>query len=143
MLDRVTNAPAETPPADLVAQYLDALADVIDTVGPAVVAERTSVSEATLRAVQHGEPPELDLDDTASILSLSPDAPDPETIASEARSHLLLQMTNAVVNIDVLAADLGLDLDPKELQAKLEGRLPLSLREYAEITHHLAARIAR
>ncbi|MFB6198550.1 MAG: DUF5791 family protein, partial [Halobacteriaceae archaeon] len=30
------------------------------------------------------------------------------------------------------------DLDPKEIQQKIEGRQPLLLREYAQINHSIA-----
>ena len=47
-------------------------------------------------------------------------------------------MSSAMLNVDQIAADVEGDLDPKEVQGKVEGRHPMTLAEYARLHHYVA-----
>ena len=78
--------------------------------------------------------------EAAAILAAAEDRPTADAIAAEARDILLMGMTTAVMDVDSVASELGGDLEPKEIQQKVEGRQPISLREYALLHQELAAR---
>jgi hypothetical protein len=121
----------EQSPETLRAAYDDHLATVIDTVGVETVAERTGLDPDVLRGVGAGERPELTLSEAAAVLATDPDRPDPDTIAAEARDILLMGMTTAVLDVEALASTVDDELEPKEIQQKVEGRFPVTLDEYA------------
>ena len=118
-------------PETLRAAYDDYLAAAIDAVGVESVAERTGLDLDTLRAIPAGETPELTLSEAAAVLAADPDRPDADTIAAEARDILLMGMTTAVLDVEVLASVVDGELEPKEIQQKVEGRFPVTLDEYA------------
>ncbi len=121
----------EQSPEALRAAYDDHLATVIDAVGIETVAERTGVDTNVLRAVGADEAPELALSEAAAVLATAPDRPDADTIAVEARDILLMGMTTAVLDVEALASEVDDELEPKEIQQKVEGRFPVTLDEYA------------
>jgi hypothetical protein len=47
-------------------------------------------------------------------------------------------MTTAVLDVDGLASAIDGAIEPKEIQQKVEGRQPISLREYALLHQELA-----
>lgn len=138
MLYDEIESPDETTPRELQSQYTAELATVIHDLGSDAVDEMTDLDPETIAAIETGQAGDLDLRDAATILALDDAEPDADTILAEVRNHLLLQMSNAVLNVDVLAGDVDLDLSPKELQAKIEGRHPMTLAEYATIHHVIA-----
>ena len=113
------------------AAYDDHLATVIDAVGVETVADQSGLDPDVLRAVVAGERPELTLSEAASVLATDPDRPDADTIAAEARDILLMGMTTAVLDVEALASAVDDELEPKEIQQKVEGRFPVTLDEYA------------
>lgn len=121
----------EQSPETLRAAYDDHLTTVIDAVGVEPVAERTGLDPDILRAVAAGERPELTLAEAAAVLAADPDRPDADTIAAEARDILLMGMTTAVLDVEALASAVDDELEPKEIQQKVEGRFPVTLDEYA------------
>jgi len=140
-------------PEQLLVAYLATIGDVIETQGKETVTTETGLSATTVDAIaavdtaspKHPEAAvpdragELTLTDVASVLGLSPEFPDAETIAAEARDILLMGMTTAVLDVDTIAARLDSDLDPKTIQQKVEGRHPITLDEYAQIHQLLEA----
>lgn len=82
-----------------------------------------------------GDDPGLSLPDAAALQALADDAPDADTIAEIGCEHLLLGMSSAVMDVDSLARAVDLDLDPKEIQQKLERRAEMSFREYVHLQH--------
>ena len=54
--------------------------------------------------------------------------------------HLLLGMSTGVMDVDTLASEIALDMDPKEIQQKLERRAPMSFDEYVHLQHAIARR---
>lgn len=121
----------ELDPDELRAAYDDALAVAIDAVSVPTAADRTGIDEGTLRAILDDQGPELSLGDATTILALSEDRPDADVLAAEAREILLMGMSSAVLDVEAIAAGIDDELDPKEIQQKIEGRHPITLDEFA------------
>jgi hypothetical protein len=138
MLYDEIEAPDEITPEGLRRRYEERLAEVVREAGTDLACGATGLGAGTVEAIGSGDAADLDLTDAAAILALDDGMPDAETILAEVRNHLLLQMTNAVLNVDVIAGDLDADLSPKEIQAKIEGRHPMTLAEYATLHHYIA-----
>lgn len=138
MLSEPIEAPAETSPAELLADYEAALAEVVADLGADRVADATGLDRAVVDAMAAGDAADVDLRDVAAVLALREGSADAATILTEVRDHLLLSMTGAMLTVDRVAADVDGDLDPKEIQAMVEGRHPMTLDEYARIHHFVA-----
>lgn len=138
MLAEPPEAPSETSPAELLADYESALADVVNREGIDRVVDATGLDGAVVESVAAGDAADLDVDDAAAILALGEGAPAADVICSEIRDHLLLSMSAAMLTVDHIAADVDGDLDPKEIQGMVEGRHPMSLAEFARINHYIA-----
>jgi len=121
---------------ELLAAYQDVLLAVIDDSGTEDVVAETGLDHAVVESLADGDAAEVTLEDAAAVLALSEDYPDADGIVAEARDILLMGMTTAVMDVDSVAAQLGGDLAPREIQQKVEGRYPITLGEYARI-HHL------
>ncbi|MFC7139417.1 DUF5791 family protein [Halosimplex aquaticum] len=130
----------ELSPEELRSAYGEALAETVEAVGVDTVAERSGVDRDVVEAVAAGEEPELTLEAAAAILSTDPERPDGETLKMDALDMLLMGMTTAVVDVDAVATGLNDEMDPKEIQQKVEGRYPITLAEYAAIHHFLESR---
>lgn len=127
-------------PADLRAEYDDQLASIVDRHGLETATDRTGVDRDVLEALLEDGSPDLSLEDAAEIQALESDEPDAETIETMACEHLLLGMTTAVLDVDAVESHLGLDLDAKEVQQKIERRTPMSFEEYVHLQHVIAGR---
>ncbi|WEL16596.1 Putative transcriptional regulator, contains HTHdomain [Halorhabdus sp. SVX81] len=114
--------------------YEAVVTDAVETVGEHAVVEGTALDGDTVSALadEDAESPTLTLAEAAAIVALSTDR-DADAIAADARDRLLLELSSAVLDVDALAQGLDGDATPKELQAKMEGRHPMNLAEYAEI----------
>ncbi len=139
MTNELLDAPAETTPRSIKQQYIKRLAALISRNGISEVVATTGLDEDTVTAVATQSGAELSLADAATIAALATEAPDADTILTELRDTLLLEMSSAMLTVDRLATELALDLDPKEIQAKIEGRQPMTLGEYAQLRHYLAS----
>ena len=137
MLRGEFDSAGESTPAELHEAYLARLRETIETVGAETVAKRSGVDDQVVLAIADGETPELTLEAAAAVLAADPEMPPGESIAAEARDILLMGMTTAVVDVDALAAGVDVDLEPKELQQKVEGRYPVTLAEYAHVHAYL------
>ena len=137
MLHEVADAPGEFSPAELHDQYLDALASVIDDHGVEIAAERSGVDPDALRAVLGGDDPDLTLEEAASILAVPEDAPDGETVAAVARDDLLMGMTTAVLDVEAVESGIDGELEAREIHSKIEGRFPMTLREFALLSQYI------
>lgn len=133
MLRGEFDAAARQSPEAAHEAYLERLRATVETVGVRTVARRSGVDADVVAALAAGDRPELTLEAAAAILGADPDAPSGETLAAEARDLLLMGMTSAVVDVDAVATGLDEDLDPKEVQQKVEGRHPTTLAEYAHL----------
>ena len=127
----------ETTPGELLSAYGRVLQETLEA---SAAEERAEIDADAIRGVREEDPGALSLTDAASILALDPDRPDGETIAAEARDVLLMGMTTAVLDVETLASAVDDELDPKEIQQKIEGRFPMTLSEYALLHHTIAAR---
>lgn len=125
--------------ATLRSRYDDLLVETIESVGVDQVAAETDVDRATLEALVAGESPDITLEAAASILATDEDMPDAEAIAAEARDILLMGMSIAVLDVEALASHVDDELEPKEIQQKVEGRFPMRLDEYALLHSHIEA----
>lgn len=137
MLRGEIDAAAAGGPDDLLETYGDVLAETVERLGRDAVGSSSDCSAEAVDSAAAGAVADLSLETAASILGADPDRPDAETLAADARDILLLGMTTAVVDVDVLASELNGDLDAKELQQKIEGRHPMTLEEYATVHYHL------
>ena len=74
---------------------------------------------------------DLTVEEATTILSAPDDSPSAELIEAEIRDDLLLGMSSAILDVEALAARVDLELSPREIQQKVEGRSPMTLHEYA------------
>lgn len=133
---------AETEPTTeaLRSAYFEELAAVVTELGVDTVVGGTGLDRATVEAIAAGERPELTVEEAAEVLALEDGAPGAEDIAWEARDHVLMGMTTAVVDVDTIAREIDTDLDAKEIQQAIEGRLPTTLEQFAAIQAYVDAR---
>ena len=139
MLYDEVDDPEETSPEQLRADYEAKLADVITAEGVDAAADASGVDRETVAALADGESPRVTVAEAAAILALDDDAPDADAVKLETRDHLLMGMTTAVLDVDKIAAEMD-DMDSKEIQQKIEGRMEMSLEEYARLHHFIASR---
>lgn len=137
LLDEITDPSASTPEA-LRSEYIDHLARIIADVGIDHVAAETDLETAQIEAIMADDVSSLTLDTTASILALSEEWPDAETIKVEIRDTVMLRMSSAVMDVEALAREMDGSLDPTGVQQRIEGRHPMTLLEYARVVHAIA-----
>lgn len=137
MLRGAFDAAGEYTPGELHSQYEALLRETIETVGQSAVADESGVDEQRVEAVADGDSPELTLEEAAAILATDPARPDTESIVAEARDILLLGMSTAVLDVEAIAAGIDDEMDPKEIQQKVEGRYPMTLAEYAVLHQYI------
>ncbi|MCU4925329.1 DUF5791 family protein [Halobacteria archaeon AArc-dxtr1] len=119
-------------PAALRTEYAVELSSIVDDVGLEDVTAQTDIDRDRLVSIDDAE---LTLAEAAEIQSLTGGEPDPETIETIACEHLLLGMSSAVMDVDTLAAELDLALEPKEIQQKIERRTPMTFAEYVHLQY--------
>ena len=120
--------------------YETRLAETVESVGVDHVVAETDLDRETVEALVDDESPELELTDAAAILALAEDRPSADAIAAEARDILLMGMTTAVLDVETLASGIDGQLEPKEIQQKIEGRFPMTVAEYALLHQYIAQR---
>lgn len=140
MFHELVAEPGGLTPEELYHRYVSELAAVVDDHGVETVRGRSDLDEATVESIKDGEPPELTLSEAAEVLAVRPDAPSADAIAAASRDSLLMGMTNAVVDVEALSAGIGRELEPGEIQSKVEGRYPVTLAEFALLQQFLAER---
>ena len=131
MFHEVADEPAEHTPKELYERYEAELIEAVEARGIDEVAQESEVDEATLRDLVAGEAPELTLEEGASILAALEETPDAETIATLSRDDLLMGMTTAVLDVEAVESGIEGELEAREIQSKIEGRFPMTLREFA------------
>ncbi|WP_135665503.1 DUF5791 family protein [Halorhabdus rudnickae] len=129
--------PADHSPGSLREAYGRTLRDAIEATGVSEIAEATDLDPAIVEEVAAGENDGITLTEATAILAIVDDRT-ADAIAADARDRLLLGMSSAVLDVDALARRLDGDVQAKELQAKIEGRHPLTLAEYARIQAAIA-----
>jgi len=133
----------ERTPESLQQAYETTLVETIEAVGIEAVAAETGVEQATLEALVDGESPTLELTDAAAILAVDEGRPPADAIAAEARDILLMGMTTAVLDVETLASGVDGELEPKEIQQKIEGRFPMTVAEFALLHQFIEQRKGR
>ena len=73
----------------------------------------------------------MTLEEAATVLALETDTPDADTIATLARDELLMGMMTAVLDVEAVESGIDGELEAREIQSKVEGRYPMTLREFA------------
>ncbi len=140
MLYDAAAAGDEGSPESLLAAYYEELASVVDDLGVDTVVGATGLDRETVEAIEAGEQPELTLEEAAELLAQAEGAPDADAIAWESRDHVLMGMTTAVVDVDTIAREIDTELDGKEIQQAVEGRLPTTLEQFAAVQAYVDAR---
>ena len=140
MFHDVVDDAGERSPDELHERYEEELVAAIDARGLETVAAEAGVEEATLRALLAGDRPELTLEEAAAVLATLEGTPDAEAIAVESRDALLMGMTTAVLDVEAVESGVGGELEAREIQSKVEGRFPMTLREFALLHHFIESR---
>lgn len=140
MLYHVVDDAASLTPAELRHAYERRLTETVEEVGSETAAAESGVEADRIEALVAGESPELTLEEAAAVLALSPDVRDAETVVHETRDDLLLGMTTGVMDVDVIASNIDVDLTGQEVQRAIEGRTSMTLAQLAAIHHAIAAR---
>lgn len=130
-------AAGDLSPEELRSEYEETIVETVETVGETAVAEQSGIDEETIRALVAGDSPELTLEDASAILATDEQYPDADAIEADARDILLMGMSIAVLDVEAIAAGINDELEPKEIQQKVEGRYPITLDEYAIIHNYI------
>jgi hypothetical protein len=121
----------EQSPEELLAAYGTVLAETVETVGVEEIAAETGLDQATVAAFADGDIADRTLAEAVAVLATDPNRPDGDALQAEAQDILLMGMTTAVMDVESLASGIDDELEPKEIQQKIEGRYPVTLAEYA------------
>jgi len=125
--------------AGLRREYAEDLAAAVEAVGVETAAERTGIDRERVERVAATETPPLSVEEAAALQALADGVPDGETVAEMACDHLLLGMSTAVLDVDRLAAGVDLDLDPKEIQQRLERRAPMRFDVFVALQRYVVS----
>jgi hypothetical protein len=139
MLHDIDDA-GDLSPDELRARYDQRLREVIEGYGAETVADEGGVPSEPVTALAGGESPDLTLEEAAAILATSETEPGAEAIVLETRDHLLMGMSTAVLDVEAVESGIDGALDAREIQQKIEGRLPMSLDELATIHGYIEER---
>lgn len=130
MFHELVADPGDLTAEELHERYRAALVDIVKTHGVDTAASESGIETATVDALAAGESPELDHEAAAALLALDADM-DAETAVQLDRDALLMGMTNAVLDVESLASEADGAMEAREIQSKIEGRYPMTLREFA------------
>jgi hypothetical protein len=140
MLHEVADDPGSHTPEELYERYEAELVAAVESHGVEAVAEESGIEPERLQALLDGETPEFTLEDAAAILAVLSDAPDAETIATLVRDDLMMGMSMAVLDVEAVESGIGGQLEAKEIQSKIEGRFPMTLRELAVLHQYIESK---
>lgn len=121
--------------ATLRAEYENELRAAIAVVGIERAVEETTVERDRLDSLMNEKSSDLTLTEAASIQALAPETPDAETIIDLTCDHLLLGMSNAILDVEALDRRLDVDLGAKTIQRKLEQRESMTFDEFIRFQH--------
>lgn len=138
MLQELVERPGERSAAELNEAYLASLGEIVDVAGVEAVAETSGIDEDRVRAIANGDPVGLTFEEAAGILAAEEGAP-ADALAAEARDHLLMGMTTAVLDVDTVAANVE-GMSATGIQQRIEGRSEMSLEEFATLHAFIASR---
>ncbi|MFB6360471.1 MAG: DUF5791 family protein [Halobacteriales archaeon] len=142
-LHRVVDRPGERSAEELLDAHAAQLQAAIDAAGVEAAAEAAGLDQETVSAIADGDSgaaAEIPLEAAAELLARPAETASGQELLAEALDELLFGMTAGVLNVDVVAAELESDLDPREVQQALEGRYPVTLGQYVELQRLIASR---
>lgn len=116
------------------------LAGRVEAAGVDTVVDATDLDADAVAALAAGDPPELTLEEAAAVLAAVEDD-NPGDVLALTRDALMMGMSQAVLDVEALAAEAGGDLEAREVQSKIEGRFPMTLREFALLHATIQARV--
>jgi hypothetical protein len=119
------------------------LGKIINDLGIEAAARLPGLDPDMIAAIADGDASiagQLDLEAVATLLASSEGTPSATALLDEALDELLFGMTTGVLNVDVVAGELDADLGPREVQQVLEGRHPVTLRDFLELQRLIASR---
>ena len=138
-IGRYVDLPADQiSPDEAATVYAKEIAQVVDTLGEERVLAETDLDQASVTALRDGRADAIELTGVSRILALLEEVP-AETVKAELLDGLLIEMTNAVIDVERLAIRCPLGLSAKEIQQRIEGREPMSLEVYAVIRETIIA----
>ncbi len=105
---------------ELLAAYSTVLAETVETVGIEEIVAETDLDQATVTAFADSDIGDRTLDEAVSVLATHPNRPDADALQAEAQDILLMGMTTAVMDVESLASGIDDELEPKEIQQKIE-----------------------
>jgi hypothetical protein len=138
MLQELVEVAGERSADELHDAYLAALREAVEAAGVDAAAETSGVETGRIEALVDGEAVELTLEEAAGIVAADEGAP-ADAIAAEARDHLLMGMTTAVLDVDTLAANVE-GMEAKAIQQRIEGRMEMTLAEFATLQAFIEGR---
>ncbi|RRJ28858.1 DUF5791 family protein [Halocatena pleomorpha] len=141
MIQDIVQDPGSLSPAALRREYESTLAEIIDSIGAETAAERTGIDRERINAIT-ADADEIPLSEAAAVFALRDDAPDAETIEAEVQDALLMGMTTAVLDVETLESQIDGQIEARAIQQKVEGRIPMTLGEFALLYGTIEARKA-
>lgn len=127
----VSDAGRQSPEA-VVDTVVAALQAVVERRDLSELAAISDVSRSRLETIRHGDNPDLSMLEVAAVLGACEDARDPSVIRADFRDTLEVWMSEAVVDVDTVAAAVD-DTDAETLREKIEGTQPFLLAEYGAV----------
>ena len=121
-------------PDSLTASFLTELKSIART-------DPDKIPPVIATALTNNDPTAITLSQAATILAMNEDRLDSQAIEAELRDRILIGMSTAVLDVDRLASEMAIERSPKALQQGIEGRAPLTLREFAHIQSVIATRV--
>lgn len=139
MLRDVVDDPGEYSPDGLRAVYDERLAETVRRVGVDVAASESDIDENRISSLIEGGSPSLTLAEAASLLATDENLPNATAIEAEARDILLMGMSMAVLDVEAVASGIDDEMEPTEIQQKVEGRATMDLDEYALLHSYIGS----
>lgn len=144
-LHTVVDRPGERTFEELLAAHTAQLATAIEATGVEAAAGAAGLDPDTVSAIAAGDAgaaTDIPLEAAAELLAHQENTTAAQDLLDAALDELLFGMTAGVLNVDVVAAELDSDLEPREVQQALEGRYPVTLGQYVELQRFIASRSA-
>lgn len=140
MIHELVADPGEHTGAELYDALVAELGARVDAAGAETVAAETDLDADAVAALAAGDPPELTLEEAAAVLAAA-EGDSAADVLALTRDAVMMGMSQAVLDVEALAAEAGGDLEPREVQSKIEGRFPMTLREFALLYATIRARV--
>ena len=140
MLHELVTDPGDYSGAELYDALVTELAGRVEATGVDTVVAETDLDAETVAALAAGDAPQLTIEEAAAVLAAVEDD-NPADVLALTRDAVMMGMSQAVLDVEALAAEAGGDLEPREVQSKIEGRFPMTLEEFALLYATIRARV--